>query len=210
MASLFNHQSDIQNVPLQAQVITISKRYKQWDDIYNTNPIVREVFDGLSSHGYPFGIRRREIFSTNNVEKRIIKALIWAYPKGKRGNGLSRAVDNLICIANILRVYMGKDLPQKEYNNLCKVLRKIDGISFGVLGLLLYYFKIKCNGRYSIAITGHVRNAYQQFVELQGYSNRLYHIQLEHLNSLATQMNVTAEQLEFYLFTISQNKIQLN
>lgn len=210
MASLFNHQAEIQNVPLHAQVITISKRYKQWDDLYNTNPIVREVFDRLSSHGYPFGIRRREIFSTINVEKRIIKALIWAYPKGKRGNGLSRAIDNLTCIANILRVYMGKNIPQEEYINLCKVLRKIDGVSFSVLGILLYYFKISCNGLASIPITGHVRNAYQQFVELQGYRNSLYHIQMEHLNSLAKQLYVTTEQLEFYLFTISQNKIQLN
>ena len=88
-------------------------------------------------------------------------------------------------------------------------LTGINGIADSTVSIIFYAFRLNLNGKRALAITSHTLNAFRKFEELKDYCNLGYIAQLLALHQEAERIGVDAEQLEYYLFRVSSEKLKL-
>ena len=207
MARLINQIVEIRESNPFGQIIPYPNGSDLWNRLAINNSIVQEV---LSRHNTHF-LTRQYIYNTKDASKRIVKILIWGFLIDNRGDHLDDALDNLNSIVTIMEIIKNTDYSWKEfvrwYNRLCK----INGVGRSTANLLFYFFNVKCEGLEPVAITGKVTGLYNQFEDFDEIRPYTTHPkQLRVFNDFAVANGIRVDQIEYYMYRVSNGEITIN
>lgn len=207
MARLIDQIDQIRDNHPENQVIPYPMRNGFWMNLANDYPIVRDVLTNRISDE----IMRETIFSTNDNIERIIKMLIWGFLVDNRFRHVERTMPQIETIANIMNDIKDRNLSWKEYVRNYNRLIRFDGVGRSKVNLFFYFFNVKCENMKPVAITGKVTSRYvdfEDFIEIRSYTT--YPKQIRVFNDFAQQNGVTVDQIEYYLYRVTNGEATIN
>jgi hypothetical protein len=162
---LKNYQTLIQNLPTRQQSFTTKRAtwektiegYPYWPDLFPEGEDVLQL-------------SRKDIFDTQTAETKILKIIMWGYPRGMRGKHFSTILQKLPELADKLKTYRGKDIPKTAYEeNLRPIFAKTRGLGLSTYSKLLYFFEMKIDGYPCLILDDRLLRSFRtgQFEELK-------------------------------------------
>lgn len=204
-------QDAIQRVVPFNQDILVGYVCAKWQNIVNRYPIVEQVFRELRREGQgQIVVSREDIFTTPDIRRRIIKALIWGYPKGMQGNAnLQNVIDQLDCIVRLISEYQEGLHSRNRFLALCRSLYEISGLKQSTLGKILYFCEVTVGRSQAVIIDANVLSAFECFDEFYDASYESdpverYLRQLFKINAVARSLHVSPDQIEYFLFELGK------
>ena len=203
MAKLINQIEEIRNSNPFGQIIPYPNGSNIWNHLALINSIVHEVLNEHNTHV----LTRQYIFNTKDTSIRIVKTLVWGFLIDNRGSHLDDTLENLSSIAEIMETIKGTNLTWKEYVRCYNHLRRINGVGRSTENLLFYFFNVRCEGMEPVAITGKVTDLYDQFEDFDRIrSYTTYPKQIDVFNNFAFANGVRVDQIEYYMYRVSNNE----
>lgn len=207
MARLIDQIDQIRDNHPEDQVIPYPMHNSFWMNLADVYPIVRDVLTNRTSDE----IMRETIFSTDDNIERIIKILIWGFLVDNRFRHVERTMPQIETIANIMNDIKDRNLSWKEYVRNYNRIINFNGVGRSKVNLLFYYFNVKCDNMKPVAITGKVASRYvgfEDFIEISSYTT--YPKQIRVFNDFAQQNGVTVDQIEYYLYRVTNGEATIN
>ena len=207
MARLINQLTQIKGSRPENQVIPYPADNSSWMHLADDYPIIGDVLNNQSSNI----ILREDIFSTQDNIERIIKTLMWGFLVDNRFRHIERTMPHIEAIANILNDIKNGNLSWKDYVSHYNRIINFNGVGRSKVNLLFYYFNVKCDNMKPLAITGKVTSRYvdfEDFIEIRSYTT--YPKQIRVFNDFAQQNGVTVDQIEYYLYRVTNGEATIN
>lgn len=204
MIKLINQIDEIRNSTPDDQIIRMLNP-QQWIDIIESKQysIVENVYNSLQPNNGRKTISRKDLFETSNIQERIVKAMMWAFPNENKDTPVHIVLSELPYIVSCINE-SGND-----FVRLYGRLTGINGIADSTTSIIMYIAGLKLYEKRALAITSHTLNAFRKFDELKVYCDLGYIPQLLALHQEAERIGFDAEQLEYYLFRVSSEKLKL-
>lgn len=206
MTSIFNYQQEITNCNPNQQVIEVSLHSRNWERFFTSYPVIRDIFQEIAQPEGRILITRNEVRNSAG-QHRIINALIWAFADKPRVPNLNMLLPGLDNIVTLLEQHQGDDLHEEEFKDFYSTLHNIPGVGDTTASILIYFCNIKCEGCVPIAITSHITSEFCKFIELQEGNNLPYYEQLYRFNEIATNLGVSPERIEYFLYRVNKGEI---
>lgn len=217
MSSIKEHIDLIKHIPVEKQISLIKRKnwlkddehlHDRFQDINNQEKILKHL-KSIFSKNDEILISRSDIFDEQNLEKKILKTLMWGYPSGGQGSLSKNIFCNLSIIKEKLNKYKNKNIPEdsEDQDTNFKELLVIPGLGFSTLSKILYFFQVTINDNPCLIYDRQVllslnKNTIDEFdighSWKQNYDD--YCSYLEKVNDLSKKHNVTNAQIEFFLF----------
>lgn len=209
MAKITDYKQEIMNSNPNQQVIELSLHPNNWERFFDSYPVLQEVFNGLSLQRGRYLITRNDVRIATG-QHRIIKAMLWAFANKPKVQNLEKVLAHLNDIVNLMEQHQNDDMEEASFKHLYKELCNIPGVGATTASILFFFYNVKCNGCSPVAITGHVTDEFDKFDELREYASKPYYEQVYRFNEVANSMGVTAEQVEYFLYRVSNGEITIN
>lgn len=88
-------------------------------------------------------ISRNDIFIENNVDKKILKILMWGYPSGGRGKNIQKVLDKFERLKKILKkIQKDNQIDQAQADLYISELDAVDGLGMSTWSKFLYFFEV--------------------------------------------------------------------
>src|SRR5574344_861815 len=120
MLSINEFRDCIKAQDVKSQTISIERLSRKWECSMG-NPIVNAAITSLRRDGENYLISREDIFNEPDVAKRIVKLLIWGYPKGltrKTTEAHCQVVNSCLNIAKEIGNDLHRTLSTEEFRAL--------------------------------------------------------------------------------------------
>lgn len=208
MAKLLDCRQEILDSNPYHQIIELSLPPTKWVNINNNT--VNEVLEELHTQ------QGKHIITRNDVRKakgkhQIVMALMWAFADNPNLAIIRPVLNHLDEIVNILDINGCKNLPQSEYKKLYLALNAIEHIGMTTASVLFFFSQLKSEGNHSVAVTGQIRPHFSDFEELACLvAGTDYFTIIEKINNVARKIDVSTEQLEYFLYRINKGEITIN
>ena len=209
MARIVDYQEMIQNnQPLLQEIKVGVQPSQKWQEHINNNNDVRNAFNNLRrNENNELVITRENVFNADTPIEKVVKALIWGYPKGMQGiENLRSIVGHLNDIVQLLtQPGLEQPLRKEPFLTLYNHLTNISGLKQSTASKLLYFFGIHVGANQALVVDDNVFSAFQAFIDFVDVSFEVdpakrYLKQLKKMNSLARQHHFQPAQLEYFLF----------
>lgn len=155
-------------------------------------------------------LSRSDLFHSSRKDKLdeyIVKVIIWGYPRGPRGDNFSNICSNIDSLKNLLKSVKKKCI--RNWENHIEKLSDIDGVGLSTYTKILYFRKIKIQGKRALILDDRVisalRNKY--FPELKeidhiGIHNasKYYPNYLNCIHKISRKHNHVPDKIELFLF----------
>lgn len=154
-------------------------------------------------------ITRGEILKEKNSRLKIVKTLVWGYPKGGRGNNIKSVLKDLEKLREKLSRHKGKNLTETEAKELINKLEKVNKMGPSTWSKLLYFFEISIYSHRCQIFDKRVEQSlnasqFRDFNKEKGKWNQKkvndFFKYIEKLDDLSKNLRVAPEQLENFLF----------
>ncbi len=208
MVKLINYKQEIMQGNPDQQVIEVSLHPNSWERFFGSYPIIQKVFQGLTMQHGRYIITRNDVRNATG-QHRIIKALLWAFADSPRVHNMERILPELGNIVTLLKQHQDDDLHATEFKAFYNALLRIPGVGVTTASILLFFYNVRCEGCAPVAITNLIACEFARFDELHGVENLHYFEQLYRFNAIATNIDVTSEQIEYFLYRVSRGEIQI-
>jgi hypothetical protein len=164
-------------------------------------------------------INRNDLYHHNgDLEKFVFKTLMWGYPRKGRGKNIDKLLEpqNLNYLIEILRAYIGEEVQLEKFIN---DINSIPGLGLSTMSKFAYFLRTKIDGYNALILDAQVIKALnnQKFEELDplkhiSTSNCLsnYSKYLETMHSIAVELGVEADQVEYFLFKFGRGLSPIN
>lgn len=208
MAKLLDCRQEILDSNPYHQIIELSLPPTKWVNINNNT--VNEVLEELHTQ------QGKHIITRNDVRKakgkhQIVMALMWAFADNPNLANILPVLNHLNDIVKILDIKGCKDLPKSEYEDLYNALVSIKHIKMTTASVLFFFSQLKCEGNHSVAVTGQIKPHFSNFEELACLvAGTDYFTIIEKINNVAKEIDVSTEQLEYFLYRINKGEITIN
>ena len=193
------------------QEILVGNISAKWQGILNEFPMAGLVFQGLRRDEQgQIVVSREDVFATDDMEQRIIKALIWGYPKGMQGTrNLQNIIANMAYIVQQVQQYKDGALVRNRFLALCRNLYAVSGLKQSTLGKILYFCDVSVGQNQAIIVDANVLGAFECFDDFYGVSYESdpaerYYSQITKINAVARALQVNPDQIEFFLFNLGK------
>lgn len=159
-------------------------------------------------------ISRSDIFKTDDIGSKIIKALMWGYPRGTtnravgNNNGIHVILTRLHDCCNHLKEI--KDCDYKSADDFLEdehvsFLFDLRGVGVSTLSKLLYFFNVKIEGKQCVIFDSRVYKALSRFEEtcnlsLRQYKIKDYPIFVRRIGEISENLDVSSDVIEYILF----------
>ena len=194
-----------------SQTITIGQICAKWRSIINLCPIVGDTFRTLRcDENNNLIINRQDVFDTEAIDQRIIKALIWGYPRGMQGTrNLQSIVAHLPQIVQLINDYNQGPLTQERFIAAYRSLSSISGLKQSTLSKVLYFCNVSIGYNRATIVDANVIEAFSYFEDYHDASFEKdsagrYLRQIEKMNSSARRNGLAPDQVELFLFEIGK------
>lgn len=202
MQSIVKYGGLIKSIPISYQSTKIKKKVWGRFSYNNKDSIEASIFGDKDE----VEISRKDIFSEADTAKRIVMVLMWGYPTGGRGSNIEKILLEIDKLTALFSSVYNPNLTKDQANNLIKQFEGIRGLGISTWTKLLYFFNIAIDSKkcqiYDLKIVDSLNK--KQFIELGKQIWRQdidhYYQYIELLDNVATQMCVSPEQVELFLF----------
>lgn len=205
-------QDRINNSNPARQEVLVGYISAKWQDNLNEFPVVGLVFQGLRRDEQgQIVVSREDVFATADMEQRIIKALIWGYPKGMQGTrNLQNIIANLAYIVRQVQQYKDGALVRNRFFALCRNLYAVSGLKQSTLGKILYFCNVSVGQNRAVIVDANVLAAFECFDDFYGVSfesdpAERYYSQITKINAIARTLQVNPDQVEYFLFNLGKD-----
>ena len=213
MPSITNYIHKIANTNPNNQSIHI-RATSPWLNVLAAEfPIVDTVTLALQpENNGGWMILRSNVKNSITTEEKIVRALIWAYPNGMHNHYERDILHQLPNISTALVALQGADLSFNEFiQHFRDFIKRHRGIGVSTASILFYFFEVKCNNIPCVAVTGNVNRAFDDIDEFNGLNaHSSYFTRINRISEVANQYNVSAEQVELFLFNHGKHLTQLD
>lgn len=154
----------------------------------------------------------RSLASKPNMAEFVMATIIWGYPRGMRGNHVENLIGHLDTLTQLL--VTAKTHPITDWNLHYANVRPVNGIGLSTYTKFLSFLSIQVNGHGALILDDRIiRVANQEvFEDMRSLRNlsyqnaaRYYPDYLQRMDTIAAELSVTSEQLEFFLFEFGLN-----
>lgn len=206
----------IKAMPVDFQSFDIN--CKSWENIAQ-NQIIDKIFKATSNN--VLTVSRFDLFHTEcNLNEFVIKVLMWGYPT--KGRGIN--IETFLQPENYLPFIEKLNEAVKKKNiTMSEVLELLNtkGLGFSTLSKILYFKEITIESKQTLILDRRVINALasgrfaDQDIEIfknLKYENAIKHYveYLKFMETLASQMNTQADNIEMFLFMFGKNLYNYN
>lgn len=204
-------QNRISDLNPMDQTIFFGSISLKWQNLINQFPLVAETIHSLRrDRNDNIIISRQDVFETIDLPTRIIKSLIWGYPKGMQGTAnLKSIVEHLDQIVQMINDYNAGPFTRHRFVETFRILSEIRGLGPSTLSKILYFCGIHVGQNRAVIVDTNVLEAFgflQDFhdASYESDSAERYYRQIVSINSSARRLNVTPDQIEYFLFELGK------
>jgi hypothetical protein len=208
-----NYKILISNLPVRQQCFTTKRT--TWTNAENEIQWLKDINNKLFGNNRTLTISRQDIFETSVPRETIIKTIYWGYPAGMQGNHFVSILKSIDIIEKVLLTLRKKPKPDtKDFEDLKKTFKNVDGIGLSTYSKLLYFFKITFNDNPCLILDRRLidvfaSGTYSNFKQLNNirYYNaeNMYLDYLQLIRQLANDLDTKGENIELFLFTFGKN-----
>ena len=207
MANLIDYRQEIMDGNPYQQVIRLSLHSAKWEKI--NDDTVKDVLDKLDIQQNKRVITRNDVRNTHG-RHHVIKALMWTFADNPDLRIVRSAISHIDEIVEVLDIKGNKDLQESEYKFLYNTLDAIEYIGMTTASVLLFFAQLRCVGNHSIAVTGQIKPHFSDFEELACLVEEIDYVKIiDKINEVARKIDVSAEQLEYFLYRVNKGEIQI-
>lgn len=202
----------IADMPTHLQSFTSKRETKNWGSILNrqdrAGDAMRHIFEGQDSVDVSRG-ELREFARQESLDCFVMATLLWGYPDGMRGKNaanISASFDALVDLLGIARngiTNWAGHFPHVD---------EIRGVGLSTYTKFLCFLSVDVVGHTALILDQRiiVVAARRIFEEFQGnFSSRTYPDYLQLMHGIAHDLEVPAENLEFFLYEFGLNLKEL-
>ena len=203
----------IQNMPVSHQAFT-SKR-STWASRLCSNDRVGNALQQIFETKETVTLSRRDLRSLaqkTDLAEFVMATLIWGYPSGMRGNHVSNMASHITPLTDLLEE--ARTRPVAQWNEHFTKVKPIAGIGLSTYTKFLNFLSVKI-GAYTSLILDHrivrvaKRGIFEELAPLAGLTDHGksgdYPRYLQCMHRIASNMAVSAESIEFFLFEFGLN-----
>lgn len=206
MPAIANYVQEIRNIDVENHTISGIKR-DNWDvlDYPEKENIQNAIFTNEE-----ISLSRAQVKAETDIKTKIMKVLMWGYkmPNG----GLQRQyadsiVKNLSVLESVFAEIKDRNLNAEEIKAAFNKLGTVKGLGAGGISTnskLLYFFNVSFEGKKCLVLDRVVAEKLNLFDDFTGIEWKpipeCYSNYLSRMDELARENNVSAEQLELFLF----------
>ncbi|MBS9767667.1 MAG: hypothetical protein KGV44_09035 [Flavobacteriaceae bacterium] len=186
-----------------------------WGNINNQKEIIEDIFkDGKiievgKKEDKIINISRNDLYnSSNDLEKFILKTLMWGYPTKGRGKNIENMLEenNFQKLIKALENYKGNEITIEQ---LKKDIKEIKGLGLSTLTKFTHFLNTTIERNKAVILDIQIievisSGKFEEFEDLKeiNYDNAIKHYTeyLKIINNLSEKMNVKQDQVEMFLF----------
>lgn len=217
MVSIETYADLIKSLPVGGQFIKIKKDSKFWDPTKTDFPddvkkVFKTVFDEPSGDEKYINISRDDIKNTSDTKQKIVKILMWGYPRGGQYGQVKKILKNLNVLTAWLEENNGNNFDFVQDDALGNLL-EINGLGLSTISKLLYFFDVKIGNIpcqiYDDKVIDSLKYNHQ-IDELSSRDNwdRIYDDYVEYiklLSELSEKCECSPDKIELFLFMINNS-----
>lgn len=102
-----------------------------------------------------FKLSRSDVFGESDTKKKIIKVLMWGYPRAK----IHRSMTYIINITNAIETLseLFGNLAERGINEIWQIMNGVSGLGIATMSKLLYFFEVSFEGKRCLIYDSKVR-----------------------------------------------------
>src|SRR5258706_12879062 len=214
MMQLSKFRNLIAIMPVDYQA-SISKR-STWEKHMrgdNASRALRSVLDMFGTSDKVILSRRdlRGLANERDLAQFAMATIVWGYTSGGRGNNVENLMRNLNKLTELLAEARTQSVPL--WNIHYKEVKEIKGIGLSTYTKFLNFLDVRVHGYAALILderiirvaSGDVWKELAPLRELSNKPDRHYPKYLEHMHSVANDLEVSAEALEVFLFVFGMS-----
>lgn len=181
-----------------------AKHDKKWKSILARTDAAGEALRSIFGSEKEVSVSRadlRVLAKEDNLEKFVMATLLWGYPNGMRGKHVQNICDHISDLTGLLKETRATGITNwKEH---WKQVKAIKGVALSTYTKFLSFIPATVNGHCALILDRRVNEVAKRkvFVEfVKTFSEIKYPKYLERMYQIAGEMDVPAENLEFFLF----------
>lgn len=209
--SLRDFRDLVANMPVSPQAFT--SKWSTWASHMSgdgTAAASRTIF-GESSEVITLSRSDLRHLAANEDQAQFVMAtIIWGYPRGMRGNNVANLIGRFDALISLLADVRGKQV--EDWKSHYAQLASISGVGLSTYTKFLTFLSVSIHGHNALILDDRIiriaqSGIFQELAPLHGLKNAVhsYPRYLECMHSLAGDLAVSAEQLEFFLFEFGLN-----
>lgn len=217
VVSIEKYADLIKSLPVGGQFIKIKKDSKFWNPTNtdfpdNVKEVVDAVFGECSGDEKYINISRDDIKKTKDTTKKIVKILMWGYPRGGQYGQVKKILKKLNDLTTWLEENKGNNFDSVQDDAL-RNLSKIKGLGPSTISKLLYFFDVKIGNIpcqiYDDKVIDSLNNNHQiqQLSERNNWdrNDEDYEEYINLLSKLSENCECSPDQIELFLFMINNS-----
>lgn len=215
MVSIEKYADLIKSLPVGGQFTKIKRGSAFWkrpDFSKDVKKVVKTVFDECSGDEKYINISRDDIKETIDTEKKIVKILMWGYPRGGQYAQVKKILQNLNVLTNWLEENNGNNFDFVQDEALGNLL-EINGLGLSTISKLLYFFDVKIGNIPCQIYDGKVIDSLNKNHQIDELSSRNdweqtyddYENYINLLSELSKNREYSPDQIELFLFMINNS-----
>lgn len=208
MMKLSQFRSLIANMPVAHQAFT--SKWPIWASHENRNSIAGDALRAIFGKSPEVTFSRsdlRSLASKPDLAQFVMATIIWGYPRGMRGNHLANIISHLSSLTQLLSDARAK--PVTEWGTHYAKVRPIVGIGLSTFTKFLSFLSVQVQGHTALILDDRIiqvanKDIFEELAPLQKLNSynapHSYPQYLECIHRLAENLEVSPENIEFFLF----------
>ena len=202
----------IQNLPVRQQYFNTKRT--TWSNFETQFEWFKRLNDNLFNNNRNLSISRQDVFNTDDLESKIIKAIYWGYPGGMRGNHFIGILNHFSSLIEGIEALIKLEYPTENHlKEFSQKMRRIDGLGLSTYSKLLYFSEIRINSYQCLILDKRLIDVFNKnlfsdfdFPTLRYYNTQDHYLSyLMQMNDIKGFLNTKAENIEQFLFIFGNN-----
>lgn len=204
------YRKSIEELNVYEQAFTTIR--KTWAKAEERFEWLRRINSSLFGTKLVITLSRNDVFAESDQRLKIIKAIYWGYPRGKRGNNFVRILSQIDKLEDAIHSVSGFDtLTISQFEHLCKTFASIDGLGPSTQSKLLYFFRFSIQEMPCLILDRRLIEIFtvKQFIDFSELAHLRYHNAMKNyvkylqvMDGASKKLNTNADKIELYLYSL--------
>ncbi len=213
MMRLASFRDLIANMPVSYQAFTSKK--PTWARHINRHDPAGDALTAIFGTADEVTISRsdlRSLAGKPDLRQFVMATIIWGYPRGMRGNNVSRLVSHLDLLSS--HISTARVPPGIDWSSHYEKVKRIPGVGLSTYTKFLSFLSVQVQGHTALILDDRIIRVsnlglFEELAPLRRLNNRnavrSYPGYLDCIHGLARSLGVSAEGIEFFLFEFGLN-----
>jgi hypothetical protein len=208
--SLHDFRDLIANMPVSHQAFT--SKQPTWASHMSGDGIAGAALRTIFGESDEVTLSRSDLrhLANEDLAQFVMATIIWGYPRGMRGNNVANLIGHFDALISLLAGVRGE--PVEDWKSHYAQLAPLSGVGLSTHTKFLTFLSVTVHGHSALILDDRIlriaqSGIFRELAPLHGLKNAAhsYPRYLECMHSLAGDLMVSAERLEFFLFEFGLN-----